>query len=138
MNLTFAQHNCEGGAVTGKGIDWWWTGRDANGDMEAVEVIAEHVYAAIREEWNGLVDDDLMSELPIEADVEWNGSEVENITDVRIEFEYDHGALEDPEDTIREIQESFTKPITLDKPLQLGENAARVEDKGFSISIIKC
>lgn len=136
MKLTFHQNHCESGSVTGKGIDWSWTGRDAHGDMDAVETIGETVYAAVREEWDshlsGSVD---FSDLPLEADVEWDGETVENVTDVRLLFEFVFDALNDPEATLEEVQCRFATPVVLDSPLEAGENTAKVGDKTITITI---
>lgn len=135
MKLTFTQRNLESGSVTGKGIDWWWSGRDASGDMEAVETMAETCEAAIREEWGDHLNEENMADLPFTAEVEWDGEYVENVTEVKLEFEFDWTAIRGPEETLAEIQEYFTTPVTLDEPLKAGENTAHIGDKTLTIKI---
>jgi hypothetical protein len=135
MTLCFAQRHIESGSVTGKGIDWWWTGRDAYGDMEAVEEMAKSVEAAIREEWGDHINEDTIDDLPYEATVEWDGEDVENVTDVTLMFEFDPDAIRDPEATLAEVQAYFTTPVVLAEPMKLGDNKATVGDKTFNIAL---
>ena len=135
MTLTFTQNHSESGAVTGKGIDWYWSGRDAHGDMEAVEEIAQSVEAAVREEWDDHLVEDQICELPIEADVEWDGESVENVTEVRLNFEFDHTAVRGPEETLAEVQEFFMTPVELQGELKAGENTAKIGDKTVTIRV---
>ena len=135
MKLTFTQRNVESGAVTGKGIDWWWSGRDTSGDMEAVETIGESCEAAIREEWGDHLNEDTLSDLPFIAEVEWDGENVDNVTEVTLNFEFDWTALRGPAETLEEVQEYFTTPVVLDEPLNAGKNTARVGDKTLTINV---
>lgn len=135
MKLTFTQRNLESGSVNGKGIDWWWSGRDAHGDMEAVEAMAQACEAAIREEWGDHLNEDNIDDLPFSADVEWDGEYVENVTDVTFKFEFDWTAIRGPAETLAEIQEYFTTPVVLSEPLKAGENTAQIGDKTLTISI---
>jgi hypothetical protein len=135
MNLTFTQRNVESGSVTGKSIDWWWSGRDANGDMCTVETMGESCEAALREEWGDHLNDDLVNDLPFTAEVEWDGEYVENVTEVTLNFEFDWTAIRGPEETLAEVQEYFTTPVVLDEPLKAGENTARVGDKTLTIVV---
>jgi hypothetical protein len=135
IKLSYNQFHCESGGISGKGIDWWWSSQEANGDMEATEDITESVHAAVLEEWSDLLQDQDVSDLPLEADVEWDGEIVENVTDVRLMFDFNSPALEDPEQTIAEIQEYFKSPLTLKEPLKAGENTATVGTKTLTITI---
>ena len=135
MKLTFKQNHSESGSVTGKGIDWYWSGRSASGDMDAVEEIAESVEAAVQEEWGDHLTEDACCELPIEAEVEWDGESVDNVTEVRLNFEFDATALDGPEETLAEVQEFFSTLVMLREGLRSGPNTATVGDKKLTIFV---
>lgn len=135
MKLSYEQTHCESGSIDGKGIEWWWSGRDASGDMEAAETITEAVHAACYEEWGDHLVDDRISDLPMTAEVDWDGSDVENVTDIELNFAFSSDGLKEPESVVRDVQDFFTSPVTLDKPLQEGKNVARVGGKELSIIV---
>ena len=136
MILTFTQLHSESGSVTGDGIDWFWSGRDFQGNEDEVQYLGDMFIEALIKEWPEL-NKDSVYDVPAVGEFEYAENSKAKVKSIRLNFEFTKEAVWEQESVKEEIGDYFSEPVEFAEKFVVGTNTAKVGERTFEFQIDK-